>query len=261
MPTHQQTINWYNKNAQGYTAHVRNPKESVYHSYYEKPAMYALVPNIKNKKVLSLGCGSGEDSSHLKKLGAKKSVGIDISTELIKIATASYPDCNFEVMDMEHLNFPNSSFDFIYSSLAIHYMKNWTRVFKETYRVLKPNSYFLFSCGHPIRYAMKNVSDKKSHISKLEILKDRKTKKIIITGDYLGITKIGNGLGSGLGSDNVITWRKSFSEISSEIFSAGFLIEQIVEPNPLKGLKNIFPEKYKKLSKIPEFVIFRLLKP
>jgi ubiquinone/menaquinone biosynthesis C-methylase UbiE len=258
MPTSKKTVNWYNKNAKWYTAHVRNPKESVYHSYYEKPAMYALVPNIKNKTVLSLGCGSGEDSSHLKKLGAKKSVGIDISAKLIKIAKDSYPECSFKVMDMEHLKFPKSSFDFIYSSLAINYTENWTKVFEEVYRVLKPNSYFLFSCGHPVRYAMESVGDKNNFISKLEIVKNRKTKKITVTGNYLERTKLGSGLG-GL-NDSVITWHKPFSEISSELSSAGFLIEKIIEPKPLKKLKKFKPETYKKLSKIPEFVIFRLLK-
>lgn len=258
MPTHKKTIAWYNENAKKYTAHVRNPKESVYHAYYEKPAMYNLVPNIKNKKVLSLGCGSGEDSFHLKKLGVKESIGIDISKELIKIAKESHPECRFEVMDMEHLKFPASSFDFVYSSLAISYMKNWTKVFKETYRVLKPNSYFLFSCGHPVRYAMESVGDQTNHISKLEIVKNRKTKKITITGNYLGSMKLGVGLG-GL-NDTVVTWHKSFGEISSELSSAGFLIEKIIEPKPLKRLKNIRPETYKKLNKIPEFVIFRLLK-
>ena len=257
MPTGKQTINWYNKNAKEYTAHVRNPQDSVYHAYYEKPAMYSLVPNIKNKKVLSLGCGSGEDSSHLKSLGAKQSVGIDISSELIKIAREGHSECDFKVMDMEHLKFPNSSFDFAYASLSIHYLENWTKVFKEVFRVLKPNSYFLFSCGHPVKYAMRGANTDTHKISKLEIDKNIKTGKITITGDYLARRK----LVDGFGKNSVTTWRKSFSEISSEIASSGFLIEKIADPKPLKKLQKIYPEKFKKLTKIPEFAIFRLLKP
>lgn len=257
MPTGKQTINWYNKNADKYTAHVRDPQDSVYHAYYEKPAMYSLVPNIKNKKVISLGCGSGEDSSRLKKLGAKKSVGIDISTGLLKIAKESHSECDFQIMDMEHLKFPNSSFDFAYSSLAIHYLEDWTKVFKEVFRVLKPNSYFLFSCGHPVKYAMRSANTDTHIFSKLEIAKNIKTGKITVTGDYLKRRK----LIDGFGKNSVTTWRKSFSEISSEIASSGFLIERIIDPKPLKKLQNIYPEKFKKLSKIPEFAIFRLLKP
>ena len=162
MSTDLKTIDWYNKHASDYTEHVRNPKDSIYHAYYEKPAMYSLVPDLAEKIVLSLGSGSGEDSSHLKSLGAKRSVGIDIAEELVKIAQASHPKCEFHVMDMEKLDFPDESFDFVYSSLALHYIENWTQVFDEVWRILKPGSYFLFSCIHPIRSAMiETKSDEK----------------------------------------------------------------------------------------------------
>ncbi len=120
MSTDQKSVSWYDENAQNYATKVRDENESVYHSYYEKPAMYKLLPNIDNKKVLSIGCGSGEDSNYLKKQGAKRSVGIDLSKGLIEIAKESHKECEFEVMDMEKLNFSDSSFDFVYSSLAIH---------------------------------------------------------------------------------------------------------------------------------------------
>src|SRR6266850_4009521 len=152
MSTDKNVIKWYNDNAEEYVKHVRNDKDSVYHTYYEKPAMYDLLPDLANKTVLSLGCGSGEDSEYLRKIGAKKSVGIDISEKLIEIAKLSYSDCEFLAMDMEKLNFPEESFDLVYSSLAINYIEDWTNVFKEVYRVLKPNSFFLFSCGHPVRF-------------------------------------------------------------------------------------------------------------
>lgn len=257
MPTEKSTINWYNKNATGYVAHVRNTNESIYHSLYEKPAMYGLVPNLRGKKVISLGCGSGEDSIHLKKRGAKESIGIDISTELIKIAQKSYPTCSFYVMNMEKLKFSNNTLDFAYSSLAIHYLENWTPVFKEVYRVLKPNSYFLFSCGHPTRTAMASFNNKTEESSKLETTKNKISGKVKIVGSYLDRKK----LSGGFGKNTVTTWRKSFSEISSEILSAGFLIERIEEPRPLKKMETLSPQTYKKLNKIPEFVIFRLFKP
>ncbi len=256
MSTDKKTIDWYNNNAKEYTAHVRNSNGSVYHKYYEKPAMYSLIPNIKNKEVISLGCGSGEDSFHLKSLAAKVSVGIDISSELIKIATSSYPECDFKVMDMENLNFPDSSFDFVYSSLAIHYIEDWKKVLKEVYRILKPNSFFIFSCNHPTRYSMKNFKDELNYGAKFELLKNKKTGEYTITGDYLSRNMVFDILGK----DSVNTWSKSFGEISEDISSSGFLIESIVEPKPLKELEAISPEKYKKLNKIPEFVIFRLFK-
>ncbi len=63
MSTDYKSISWYEENAEGYTKHVRDPKDSIYHSLYEKPAMYQAIPDIKDKQVISLGCGSGEDSN------------------------------------------------------------------------------------------------------------------------------------------------------------------------------------------------------
>ena len=120
MSTDKQSLDWYNENSQHYTDHVRNPHNSIYHEYYEKPAMYALVPDLQNKTVISLGCGPGEDSNYLQKQGAKMSIGIDLSNGLLAHAREAYKDCEFHEMDMEKLLFENESFEFAYSSLAIH---------------------------------------------------------------------------------------------------------------------------------------------
>lgn len=256
MSTDQKSVSWYDENAQNYAAQVRDKKESVYHSYYEKPAMYKLLPNIENKEVLSIGCGSGEDSSYLKEQGAKRSVGIDLSKGLIEIAKESHKECEFEVMDMERLNFSDSSFDFVYSSLAIHYVENWGNVFKEVFRILKPNSYFLFSCNHPVRLAMDSVGNETHFISKLEIYKNRETKEIVVTGDYLAKRKIIDTLGK----DTVNTWNMPIGDISQAIYEAGFLIEQIVEPRPTEEMRGVKPSSYARLNKIPSFIIFKLKK-
>jgi ubiquinone/menaquinone biosynthesis C-methylase UbiE len=261
MSTDKKSIAWYDENAHSYTEHVRNQKDSVYHSLYEKPAMYALLPELRGKKVISLGCGSGEDSHYLKLKGADESVGIDISKELIKIAIESYPECIFKVMDMEALDFPDASFNFAYSSLAIHYIEDWSKVFAETFRVLKPNSYFLFSCGHPIRSAMEvREEDGRPSIRQLAIVK-RLPEKSEIIGNYLDRKSIHDALGSRMGNEAVTTWHKSISEIVREARTAGFLVEQFIEPKPLEEMKAITEKSYIRLSKIPEFMIFRLLKP
>lgn len=256
MSTDDKTINWYNDNAEDYTKHVRDKSDSIYHSYYEKPAMYKLIPEIKNKKVISLGCGSGEDSHYLQSLGAD-SFGIDISEELINIAKKTYPECTFTSMDMENLDFPDSSFDFAYSSLAIHYIENWTKTFKEVYRILKPNSYFLFSCGHPVKSSMAFSENETEKIRQLSIIKNKKTKNLEIIGNYLDRKKLDTKFKD---STTVTTWHKSIGEIISEINEAGFLVENFIEPKPLLEMESISQNDFNRLNKIPEFMIFKLIK-
>ncbi|MCF7865251.1 MAG: methyltransferase domain-containing protein [Candidatus Pacebacteria bacterium] len=256
MSTDEKTLDWYQKRAEKYTNHVRNPDDAVYHSYYEKPAMYALLPDLKGKTVLSVGCGSGEDSNYLKNQGATKSVGIDLSSELIKIASQTYPNCEFKTMDMEKLEFADQSFDFAYSSLAIHYIENWTQSLSEVYRVLKPGSHFIFSCNHPVRFAAEVVENEDHEIYKVEVFKNKITKEATIIGDYLNKNKIVDVFGE----NTVNFWHVPMGEISKCIYEAGFLIEQIVEPLPKERMKELRPETYKRLQKIPEFIIFKLLK-
>ncbi|HSX28476.1 MAG TPA: class I SAM-dependent methyltransferase [Candidatus Saccharimonadales bacterium] len=257
MSTDQKTIDWYNQNAEEYTSHVRDGGDSIYHSLYEKPAMYKLLPDLKGKRVLSLGCGSGEDSHYLKQQGAKSSVGIDISEELIKIAQQSYPECEFQTMDMEKLSFEDDSFDFVFASLALHYIEDWTRVMSEVYRVLKPAAYFLFSCNHPVHFALETIKDdEEGYIKQLSITKDKKNKISTVVGNYLNRQKIEGGE-----SLAVTTWKKPIGEIVKESTSAGFLVADIVEPQPSETMKERSLRTYQTLQKIPYFVILKLYKP
>jgi ubiquinone/menaquinone biosynthesis C-methylase UbiE len=257
MPTSQRSIQWYEEHAQEYTNHVRNSEDSIYHSLYEKPTMYDMLPDIRGMSVISLGCGSGEDCNYLQQQAPSKVIGIDISKNLIAIAQSSYPNCHFEVMDMENLSFEDQSFDFAYSSLAIHYLEDWTKAFSEVYKILKPGSYFLFSCSHPVYSAMDTVKENETvKVKQLARRKDKLADSVEIDGNYMDRKPLT--FETGLA---VTTWHKSISEISSEASQAGFLIANIVEPKPLLKMAEISPNDYETLIKIPNFIIFKLYRP
>jgi SAM-dependent methyltransferase len=254
MSTDKETIAWYNEHAVDYTHHVRTPNESIYHSLYEKPAMYGLLPDLQGKTAISLGCGSGEDCHYLSRQGAKQVEGIDVSEGMIAIAKESYPERNFQVMDMEHLAFENDSFDFIHSSLAMHYIEKWDIILNEALRVLKPGAFFLFSCNHPLANALVVTRDDEE-IKSTELSRrwDKRTDTIEIIGDYLDrqVTSV-NGW---------TTWYKLIGEISSEVSEAGFMIANICEPRPLPRVREVSLADFEKLQKIPDFAIFKLWKP
>ena len=127
------------------------------HRFIEKPMMRELLPDLSNKKVLMLGCGTGEENILLREFGATNIIGIDLSEESIRLAKESYPDCEFIVGDMHALPFSNNTFDFVYSSLAVHYSDNPESVYNEIHRVLKTNGQLLFSVGHPLRWASEEI--------------------------------------------------------------------------------------------------------
>src|SRR5215216_2866288 len=119
--------------------------QSLPHRFVEKPAMKKLIPDLHNKHILMLGCGTGEESMPLEDFGGTNMTGIDFSTESIRLANESYPKHTFVTGDMHHLPFEDTTFDFIYSSLTVHYSSNPIEVYKEVIRVLKPGGIFQFS--------------------------------------------------------------------------------------------------------------------
>lgn len=125
------------------------------HRFVEKPMMKSMIPNLKNKKILMLGCGTGEESILLESFGAlpKDIIGIDLSNSSIRIAKDTYPDIKFIVSDINDLPFDNDSFDFVYSSLVVHYSATPEKVYQEVHRVLKKDGLFLFSVAHPLRWS------------------------------------------------------------------------------------------------------------
>jgi trans-aconitate methyltransferase len=255
MSTDKKTIDWYNRNAEAYTSHVQNPKDSKYHAYYEKPAIQKLLPPLEGKSVISLGCGPGEDAYFLKKSGASRVLGVDISHELIKIAKNRCPDCEFEVMDMEKLSF-DSEFDVAYSSLALSYLKDWAMVMNRVFKLLKPGGVFLFSCEHPVVTAMELKVKEDSKVWSLTMERSKLKKLADIHGDYLGSHLSPSGIDA-----EVTTWHRSFSKLFKEVLGAGFVLKDFVEPEPLPEMEKISPATFQSLKKVPDFLIIKLLKP
>jgi len=252
MPTEKKTIREYNKNFQEWLS-----KKGFSHSHLEKPAMYSQLGNIKEKTVLCLGCGAGEECAHIKSLGVKKVIGIDISKSLIKKAKENYPELEFYVMDMENLKFPKYSFDLVYSSLVLHYVKDWTKTLIQVRKVLKKNGTFLFSTHNPVYWSAYKKEDKKQRMRILGYKQDKKTNKIEIYGDYLNIRKIND---VWFENFRVTYYHKPFSSIIKDIIKSGFYIVNCIEPKPLSSSKKIKPSFYEKASKLPLFIIFKLNK-
>jgi len=259
MATDPNTVKYYNSNAEQYNQHVSDSADSIFHSQYEKPAIRAELPNLDGLEVTSIGCGSGVDTRWLADNGANKVVGIDISSDLIDIAKKNHPDIEFHEMDMEKLDFPDESFDLAYSSLAIHYVDNWTQPLKEARRILRPNGLYVYSCVHPIDTAVEYTTDNEFKYAFLGRKVELETKKRTIFGDYLVVQNSGvKPTKGGLGDMEVVVYHRTFSKMIEQIRTAGFTIEKVVEPQPTEGMRHTNPEMFEQLSRIPAFMIWVL---
>jgi ubiquinone/menaquinone biosynthesis C-methylase UbiE len=105
-------------------------------------ACIRLMDQKCGARVVDLGCGSGVFSDLLQHAGFS-CVGLDISPRLIAIGRRKYPNVEFVEGDVEHLPFPNASFDAVLLSGLVHHLPDPSRCAAEVYRVLRPGGRFV----------------------------------------------------------------------------------------------------------------------
>lgn len=100
----------------------------------------------KNAVILDVGCGSGRDAKLFIEKGAQV-IGIDFSQRMIEIAAQNAPSGQFQVMDIEELEFNACSFDGVWASCSlIHIAKSdLPAVLNKIHAVLKDSGYFYLS--------------------------------------------------------------------------------------------------------------------
>lgn len=96
--------------------------------------------DLKGKKLLDIGCGSGESTVFLSSLGAE-ATGLDLSPDMIRVAETlageSGSTARFRTGDAQSLPFPDKSFDVVYAANVMHHcdpdrcIAEWRRVLKD----------------------------------------------------------------------------------------------------------------------------------
>ncbi|HCE6997183.1 TPA: class I SAM-dependent methyltransferase [Pseudomonas aeruginosa] len=121
----------------------------------EWPALQAMLPGLAGKRVVDLGCGFGWFCRWAREQGAAEVLGIDISQNMLGKAWAMTDDPAIRYLrqDLETLELPAASFDFAYSSLALHYIDDLRRLLANLHAALLPGAALVFSIEHPIYMA------------------------------------------------------------------------------------------------------------
>ena len=127
-------VRTYDKIAKAYTQEFFDDKIDI--KYLNK--FSSLLP--KKGRVLDVGCGPGNFPKYFLEKGFSVE-GIDLSTEMIKIARKMVPKGVFRIMDMRKLKYPNESFDGLCVAYSLYHIpsKQTLDVLKNFNRVLKPN--------------------------------------------------------------------------------------------------------------------------
>ena len=136
MPHHltELTVGTYDKIAGQYANDFLN------NDHDEKIARGFSTGLARGARILDAGCGCGGASKVFLDNGFDV-VGIDLSTEMLKIAKTHASKAHFEIGDVRATRFSAGEFDAIYASRIFCHLQNRdrTKTLREFRRVLKPN--------------------------------------------------------------------------------------------------------------------------
>ena len=216
---------------------------------FEIPALFSMMPDLKDKTILDLGCGFGEHCKRFVVSGAKKVVGIDISEKMLEIAKQENADSKITYinMPMENISQLKEKFDVVISSLAFHYVEDFAGVVKNIFDLLNENGIFLFSQENPLCTCFSGGN---------RWTKDENGNKLYINLSNYGIEGERE---SSWFVDNVKKYHRTFSSIINTLIETGFTIEKMIEPLPTEDLLKKYPD-YKDLFHKPDFLLVKVRK-
>ena len=217
---------------------------------FELPTLFSLMPDLKDKRILDLGCGTGERCIDYLNLGASKVTGIDISENMLAVAMSknSNPNITYINMPMEDLDSIDEEFDVVISSLALHYVEDFTGVVKNVYRLLSDGGIFLFSQEHPLATCYSGNGDRWT--------RDENGRKLHVNIANYCVEKRNDSIWF---VEGVQRYHRMFSTIVNTLADSGFRILKMTEPYPTEELVQKYPEYYDLYHK-PDFLFVKAVK-
>ncbi|PRQ11201.1 class I SAM-dependent methyltransferase [Corynebacterium sp. 13CS0277] len=154
---------WWDSDAEDY--HAEHPSylgaESPWGEFYWCPEQVhekdvRLLGDVRDKRVLEIGCGSAPCARWLAHDGAGQVVAFDLSAQMLRHATRGTqinPGVGLVQADATAMPFADDSFDVVFSAFgAIPFVADSAGVMAEAARVLRPGGRFVFSVTHPMRW-------------------------------------------------------------------------------------------------------------
>jgi len=223
----------------------KHPQGWFYNELLEMPSTLDLLGNMKNKKILDFGCGTGIYAKILAKEGAKVK-GFDISKEMLNIARKENPNLDLRLGSGYDIPF-KEKFDIVLAPLVVHYLKDWNKMFAEVSRILNKGGYFIFSTGNPVAEAKKKIS--------------MGNKKISILDNYFKEGKVYANWKDDKGKKiKMSAYHKTYETIIKTIINNNFEIIDYKDCFPIKKAKKLFPRDYAEYSKKPFFCVWKVRK-
>jgi 2-polyprenyl-3-methyl-5-hydroxy-6-metoxy-1,4-benzoquinol methylase len=218
----------------------------TYNDFVEQPAIKSEISNLNGKIILDLGCGTGQFAKFCIENGASRVLGIDISRNMIDQANKEnkHEKIDYICISIEDLELQNQKFDIIISSLAVHYIEDYSTLIKKVSGLLKKNGEFIFSTEHPIVTARKEMNNwfKDNEGNRLHWAFDNYQEEGKREQHWY--------------IDGVIKYHRTISTLINTLINNGLVLEKIIEPQSiptgLEQMPKLINEKRR-----PSFIVIK----
>lgn len=189
-----------------------------------------MLPELKDKNVLDLGCGFGWHCRYAREQLARSVIGVDLSENMLKRAREMTDDSRIEYrhMAIEDIEFAPEQFDVVISSLALHYIEHVDQVFAKIYACLVEGGTLVYSVEHPIFTA--RAAQDWHYGPQGEIMHWP-------VDDY---QQEGKRVANFLNQD-VVKYHRTLATHVNELIQAGFVIQQVAESKPSPEMMDQIP--------------------
>jgi SAM-dependent methyltransferase len=189
-----------------------------------------LLPDLKDKRVLDLGCGFGWHCRYAVEQGARSAVGIDLSERMLGEARKKTKSDLIEYVrkPIEDIDYLPDTFDVVISSLAFHYIESFEGICDKVNNCLVKGGDFVFSVEHPVftAYGAQDwFYDGQGNCLHWPV--DKYFVEGIRTANFLG--------------EEVLKYHKTLTTYVQGLIKAGFDITGLVEPKPEEKLLQANP--------------------
>ncbi|MBM6617373.1 class I SAM-dependent methyltransferase [Bacillus suaedaesalsae] len=205
-----------NKNCWNKVAHHFHGVEALpeYGPFTETEDELHLFDEIKGKKVLEIGCGSGHSLKYMSDRHASELWGIDLSQSQIETAKSTLIGLNTNLICSpmeEECGIPKEYFDMAFSIYALGWSTDLSKTTTLIYSYLKQGGSFIFSWEHPFYSSLTSRNE-----------------ELILSREYQkeDMWEIPSFKGE---SVQAIIPRRKLSTFLNELIRVGFKIEKLIE--------------------------------
>lgn len=141
---------YYTGEARASGAYFDEIETRRYRAHYHLPELFASLDG-QGQRLLEIGCGIGVDSIQLARRGFRVTA-VDLTDTALQVAR-QYKDLrgleiDFRLGNAESLDFPDESFDVVYSFGVLHHTPDIEKSVAEVHRVLRPGGRALVMLYH-----------------------------------------------------------------------------------------------------------------